>query len=87
MTTAEVGSKVAYIAEPTTGMEIWVIAYTKANDGDTLNVASITPIKTILQAYAISDADGVLDPVVISGSTMTFSTTTTDGKVIVFGKS
>lgn len=82
-----ISSLVKYIVEPTTGMDIYVLTYTKANTTDTINLATYTPIKTIVFAKAQVDAVGADDPFTVSGTTITLSTGTGAGRLFVVGKS
>ena len=88
-----ISSVVKQIAEPTNNLLTCVITYTKANAGDTIDVTQLladgltrmTPIKNILMAKAQVDLAGADDPLTVSGSTITFTTGTGEGRCIVVG--
>lgn len=86
MATAEIASKVKYNVSPVTDMMVYVFTFAKAAGGDYFDVATYSPIKSIIYARAQSDAAGADDPLTWSGTTVTFSTSTTDGRVLVIGK-
>ena len=83
---AEVTSKVKYDVSPVTNMCTFVFTYTKAEAADFFDVATYSPIKTIIYARAQVDAAGADDPLTWSGTTVTFSTGTGAGRVLVIGK-
>jgi len=69
------------------GLSMYVLTYTKTGASDTLAVATYSPIKTIIYAKAMIDSTGADDPLTISGTTITLSTGTGVGRVLVVGKS
>ena len=80
-----VSSLVKYISEPTAGTLTYVFTYTKSGASDTFNVATGTPIKSILFVKAQLDT-GADDPCTVSGTTITFVTGTGAGRMFVVGK-
>ena len=86
MATAEIASKVKYNVAPVLDLATYVFTYAKAAGADYFNVATYCPIKTIIFARAQSDVAGADDPLTWSGTTITFSTATTDGRCIVIGR-
>ena len=86
MTSAAVSSQVAYNGVPQLNTSSGVITYSKANVGDTLNVATKMPgVTSVLFAKASIDASGADDPLTFSGTTITFTTGTGAGRVFVVG--
>jgi hypothetical protein len=76
-----------YIVEPNLGCSIYQISYTKAAQSDTIDVASYTPIKTILMVLATDNTAGAFDAVTWSGTEITLtSADTSTGSMIVIGK-
>ena len=87
MTVAAVTSVVARPSLiPGLGQNAYVITYSKANVGDTLDVVAYG-IKTIVFAEARDDSAGADDPVTWSGTTISFSAGTGAGRVLVIGES
>ena len=83
----EMGSELAYLVEPTNQYQTWVVQYTKANAADYINLQTYCPtISSILMVLAMDDGTGTIDPVSWSGTTVTFSTATTVGRLLVIGK-
>lgn len=71
---------------PSMGNALYQITYTKAAQNDTINIASYTPIKTILYVLATDDTAGAIDKVTWSGTTITLTDSTTGtGSMIVVG--
>jgi hypothetical protein len=82
-----ISSLVKYIAEPTQGLSVYVIKYTKAGATDFLTASLTIPVNTILYAKAMIDLDGSDDPLIISGATITLSTGTGAGRCLIVAKS
>lgn len=87
MAAAEITSKVKYDVSPVTDMCTFVFTYTKVNATDYFDATTYSPIKTIIYARAQVDAAGADDPLTWSGTTITFSTGTGAGRVLVIGRS
>lgn len=80
-----ISSVVANNVIPAIGEDVHVLTYTKANAGDTIDLATYTPIKSIKFAKAQIDLAGADDPLTFSGTVVTLSTGTGAGRIIVFG--
>jgi hypothetical protein len=83
---AEVTSKVVNSMVPGLGPQVYILTYTKTGITDTVVVSTYTPIKSIIWAKAMIDADGSDDPITsIASGTVTLSTGTGAGRVMVVG--
>lgn len=77
------------VASPIPGDALRAITYTKSNAGDTLVVSTAIPElagKTIYYATARVDAAGADDPCTWSGLTVTFTTGTGAGRILIYAK-
>jgi len=83
---AEVSSKVGNNVLPALGYAVYVVSYSKANVGDTIDVALTYPVKEIAFAQATIDADGSADPCTWSGTTITLTESTGAGRVLVVAR-
>ena len=87
MTSAAVTVNASYKVDSTQGYSMYQISYSKANAGDTLDLSTYTPMKSILFAFAKKVSDGSADPIILDGSTtITFSAGTLAGSLLVVGK-
>lgn len=76
----------AYNVTPSQGYSIYQISYTKGAQNDTIDVASYTPLTSILYVWASDDTAGALDEVTWSGTTITFTGAETGaGTALVIG--
>ena len=76
----------AYHVTPTQGYSIYQISYTKGALNDTIDVASYTPLTSILYVWASDDTAGALDEVTWNGTTITFTGAETgSGTALVIG--
>lgn len=82
---AAVTSVTARQEVPNCTNSVYVITYSKGATGDTLDIATYTPIKTILFAVASDDGAGAEDPLAWSGTTITFSAGTGAGRLLLIG--
>ncbi len=85
MTTQEiVATNVAGVA-PQLGGTVAVLTYTKVNATDTIEIGGDLPISAIHFAHAVLDNAGEADPLTWSGTTVTLSTGTGAGRILVVG--
>ena len=76
----------AYHVEPSMGYAMYQISYSKAAQNDTIDVASYTPIKTILFVIALDNTAGAIDETTWSDTTVTLlGAETGAGTMIVIG--
>lgn len=70
---------------PQLGGTVAVLTYTKVNATDTIAIGGDLPISAIHFAKAIVDAAGADDPLTWSGTTVTLSTGTGAGRILIVG--